>query len=265
MRPGEFKILAALVEIPKGLTFTELKEVTALSNPVLSEYLRVLLEQGIILKTAIGDDDKRRTRYRYVLAEAYQSVEKFEGIERSFLRMMRSIPFEGSRIAMVKDPELRKNIYSDFLRFHVGNIDILIMVAIREAVIQTLEKNRKGEYEFSKNLTKITKKKAKRFAKQAVRLWETEMMEYNRNIQDAMLNWVIPYVQMLALAYMANAIFMPAALKTAAQRFSKENIMSMYWFKELEAIDDELAKRDPEFAKLLKEQRELERKIENEH
>jgi len=256
MRPGEFKILAALMNEPDGLTYTQLKKMTELSAPVLSEYLAGFVREGIILK-----DYENKL---YFLASAYQSRHSLGDLERSLSIFMRNIPFEGSRIAQVRDQDLRKKIYEDFFSFHMNNISILLVMAIKNSFIQVF-KDSLGKEDFWKKMQTLKKKDVKRLAEQTVRRWEAEVTQYHSMIQEKMLNWVIPYIQMLALANMANPQYTLAGIdKELMQRFSKEAVRGTFWFQQLEAIDQELAKRHPEFAKLLKELEELEKERESE-
>jgi len=254
MRPGEFKILAALMNEPNGLTYTKLKKITELSGPVLSEDLTGFVKVGMILK---DQEDKL-----YFLASAYQPRQNLGDFERDISIFMRSIPFEGSRIAQVRDQDLRKKIYKDFLLFHMNNISILLVRAITKSFNEVFKGHIEKEQDFWKKLQKLKKKDTMRFTKKTVRQWLAEVTLYHSMVQEKMLRWVIPYIQMLALAYMANSQSTSTDIgKELQQRFSKEAVRSMFWFKQLEAIDQELAKHDSEFAKLLKEQEELERKL----
>lgn len=257
MRPGEFKILAALMNVPNGLTYTKLKEITELSSPVISKYLSGFVREGMILK-----DNKDRL---YRLASAYQPRQIFLGdLERGILTLMRSIPFEGSRIALVRDQDLRRKIYEDFFSFHMNCISILVVMAIRNSLIQVLRENGKKEQDLLKKLPKLKRKDARRFAARLAGTWESELAHYHSAIHERMLNWVIPYIQMLALAYRANAQFTLAGIdKGLPERLTKEAVEKTFWFKQLEAIDKQLAEHNPKFAKLLKRREELERKLES--
>lgn len=257
MRPGEFKILAALMNAPMGLTYTQLKQKTELSPPVLSAYLKGFVEVGMILK-----DPKDRL---YFLAGAYQRRQNLLGdFERSVSIFMQSIPFEGSRIALVEDQDLRRRIYEDFFSFHMNNISVLLATAMRESVIQVLREDMKKAYNSGEELQKLKKKKkdkknVKRFIALCARIVEAEMTQYHAAIQEKILNWIIPYIQMLALAYMVNAKFTLAGIdKELPQRFSKEAVEKTLWFRQLEAIDQEWARRDPEIARLLRKRKGLE-------
>jgi hypothetical protein len=258
MRPGEFKILRALMNERKGLTYTELKETTKLSNPVLSEYLTGFMKEGMILKNL---EDRR-----YSLAAGYKPKENFKDFDRALRIFMRNIPHEGARIAMVADQDLRKKIYEDFFHFHIDNVSILLVMQIRNSLIQLFKDNIEKEQDLWQELQTLRKENAKKkLAEQIVKKWEAEVVQYHSIIQEKMLNWFIPYVQMLALAYMANYEFTLSGIDSELpQRFSKEYVRKTFWFTQLENIDQEQAKRDPKIAELLKKKEQLERELEKE-
>ena len=255
MRPGEFRILAALAEAPSGYTYSELKERANLSDPVLSEYLTLLKSNDIILQKA---PDKR-----YFLAQAHQKPENLPNdLEKRMQIAFTEIVWEGGRIATVKDEAKRKEIYRSFLLYHLDNISLLILRSLRDASLKDRlnKENIKKEMEYGERIPKLTKKKALRFVKEMANDWEKRMTEYNASIQDDLLNWVVPYVQMLSLAYMANSQFwLPKLEQELSSRFSDDTVEKTYWFKELELIDEQLAKQDPEYAQNLKMIKELKR------
>jgi predicted transcriptional regulator len=75
LNDGEEKILKAIMKSPHGLTFGEIKQTTGLSNPVISEYLKVLWKAEYIDK----DVDERRYR---IASKGKNEVKKLDGIER---------------------------------------------------------------------------------------------------------------------------------------------------------------------------------------
>jgi hypothetical protein len=144
----------------------------------------------------------------------------------------------------------------------LNNLTILIIATFRGSVIEVLAQNSDKEKIFWTSFHTLTKKSSFKLAKQAVKMWETEVNQYHTSIQEKLVNWIMPYIQTLALAYMANPTYTLKGVTEAEliKRFSKDTIQNCYWFKQLELIDEELANRDPEFAKLKKELRELEKK-----
>jgi len=233
VHPGEFKILAALMDESKGLTYTQLKRKIKLSNPVLSEYLASFVKEGMILK----DPESKL----YFIAYAYQPTENLGDPERDISTFIRNIPLEGSRIAQVEDQDLRKKIYADFLSFHMNNISVLLVMAMRKPLIQTL-KGMKKEQDFRKKMQKLKKEDAEKFIEQWVETWQAALTQYYSMVQNNLVNWIIPYVQMLALAYIPNAQFTLADIdKKLPQMFSKEAVDKTFWFRQLEAIDEQLA------------------------
>lgn len=254
MRPGELKILQALMQVPNGLTYTQLKQITGLSNPVISEYLTRFVKEGMILK-----DLKAKL---YYLAGAYLPEQALNGSERDTAVFMRNIPNEGSRIAQVIDQDQRKRIYEDFIKFHMNNISILLVMAMRNSFLEVFKdgKKRKKEQDFRKKWQRIKgKDDVKRLLDQNAGRWEAEVTRYHSLLQQKLQNWVFPYIQLLSLVYMANPKFTLSS-KELPKRFSKEAVNNAFWFKQLENLDQEEAKRNPKFAELLKEKAELERK-----
>ena len=263
MRPSEFRILAALTEAPNGLTYTELRLKVNLSNPVLSQCVANFKKLGIIIQTDINKVKHERSRYK--LATTHQTMEnQANTFEKRMQMVIRDAPTIGSEISMVKDVELRKKIYEDFLRFHINNISLLILRTMRNAVLHSLTNpsNLKNDADYNQRITKLSKKRAIGFAKEMASDWEKRMTEFNAEIQEEMLNWVVPYTQMLSLAYYSNCQFMPRAIleDELNKRFEKETLEKSFWSKKLEEIEDEFANKDPEYAKMTKEIRKLEKK-----
>ena len=117
----------------------------------------------------------------------------------------------------------------------------------------------KKDVEFSPEMKKLTKKRSMGFAKELVNDWERRMTAYNSEIQEKLLNWIIPYIQMLSLAYYANSQFMPQAILESElnKRFEKESIEASFWFRKLKEIQKEVARDNPEYAKSVKELEKL--------
>jgi len=258
LRPGEFKIIAALVE-SDGLTYTELKDKTELSNPVLSQYLGGFVDQGMIWK---NPNDRR-----YYLPKAYYPMEKLsEDLEKNIVYLMKRIPFQGTDISLIKNEELRKKIYSNFLLYHLDNISILIIRTIRNSVLEILRKYSKKELETMEAISRTKKKKMPTLAARVVKQWETQMGEYHSLIKERMDNWINPYIQMLALAYWSNMEPTIAGIdEELMQRFHFTTVKETFWFREIQKIHEERKKRDPEYAKLSKKISELERMQRKKH
>jgi predicted transcriptional regulator len=256
VRPGEFRLVAALAEEPNGLTYTELKKKANLSNPVISEYLFGLKKLGIILLTP--ENKKRNERARYTLTSVHQKMDNLPStFEKRIQIVIREIPGEGIKISLVKDEKLKKEIYNDFIRYHMDNISLLILRSMRNSVSKNLlnSENLRKDVEYNREIPKLTKKKAMGFAKEVCTDWERRMTNYNAEIQGEMLNWVVPYIQMLSLAYMANLQFVSRASleNELTKRFEKETVEKSFWFKKLEEKEKELAKKSPEYAGMRKE------------
>ncbi|MGA2308852.1 MAG: hypothetical protein ABSG57_04795 [Candidatus Bathyarchaeia archaeon] len=253
MKPGEYKIVAHLMnEYPKGLTFTELKEKTGLSAPSLNEYRVSLLKDGMILYNPA-------TR-QYSVAAAYHPTEKVSThLKRNLSYLLSDMPFEGSRIAMVKDVELRKRIFISFLSYHLSNVSVLVLAAISDALDQTLGQNKKAKYVVEEKLESGKKDKTKE-VKAFFNYWEGELSQFHSVMNDRMQNWIIPYIQMMALADFGNAdLGMKRIIEELTKRFSPEAEETTLWFRELEALDHEFASKNPEFAELKRQADDLRR------
>ena len=136
MRPSEFKILAALTEVPNGLTYTELRLKVKLSDPVLSECLSDFKKNSIIIQTNANKERNERSRYK--LAQAHQTMENQDTtFEKRMQIVMRDVPNYGFHISMAEDKEHRKQIYEDFLRYHLDNISLLILRSMRNATLHS--------------------------------------------------------------------------------------------------------------------------------
>ena len=90
--------------------------------------------------------------------------------------------------------------------------------------------------------------------------WEKRMTEFNAELQEEILDWIVPYVHMLSLAYYSNYQLMPRALleDELNKRFEKKTVEKTFWYKELENIEEKLEHEDQEYAKLRKELRKAE-------
>jgi len=245
MRPGEFKILAALMENPEGLTYTKLKDKTNLSNPVLSEYLARFKNEGVILasvgwKTQTGENKQKKERSRYVLAGAYLGKESMPSdFEQKVSALMSAIPFESLRISRVRDPDRRQKVFSDFLNYHTGNIRALILLSIMKSIKASLgEPSLHEDAVLFEKIVKSGKKKVRLHGKKFLDHWEQRLSLFHSALQEKLVNWVMPYVQFLALGSMGNldsALYgftkeIPALLL----RFDKNIVEKTFWHGELE-------------------------------
>jgi hypothetical protein len=248
MRPGEFKILAALMENPEGLTYTKLRDKTNLSNPVLSEYLARFKNEGVVFptidrKSQTSKNKQNKERSRYVLAGAYLGKESLPSdFEQKVSALMAAIPFESLRISRVKDPDRRQKIFSDFLEYHTGNIRALILLSIMKSVKASLEEPSWSEdAALFEKIAKSGKKKARVQGKEFLDHWEQRLSLYHSALQEKLVNWVIPYVQFLALGYMGN---LDSALHGFTKeipalllRFDKNIVEKTFWQTELEKAE----------------------------
>jgi len=121
VKPGEMKILHSLMDTNQGLTFTELKKITKLSAPVLSEYLATNLKVGIILK----DTETRK----YVIPKGYR-------------KGLYNIPSQAVSIAISED----KNAFQEFLHYHLNRLSALVLSSILRAIKKSTQpKGRKAK------------------------------------------------------------------------------------------------------------------------
>lgn len=246
MRPGEFKIMAALMSDPNGLTFKSLKEKTKLSNPVLSEYLTTLLKHGIILREA-------ETRH-YCLPSAFLPKELLPTkVSQDISALAKRIPIQGIEISFIKEGELRKKVYEGFLNYHLQNISALIIMSMRQAILDVKEIINKANTKLEKE--RKTERYVQKFANGA----EFVMKEYAYALNERITNWIIPYIHMLSLAYFSNRQFTLKGIdKEILAKFSKDAIKDTSWFKALHAYEENLAQKNPVFTRLLRKRQRLE-------
>ncbi|RLG98295.1 hypothetical protein DRO19_04605 [Candidatus Bathyarchaeota archaeon] len=110
MKPGEIKIVEALLRHPDGLSFTELKHETGLSPPALSEYLKKLQQQVFIIKLPNG---------KYAVRTAIKPNGRLTKAERTLKYLMLNVLYLGAHIRNVKDPSARKELLRQFIRTFV--------------------------------------------------------------------------------------------------------------------------------------------------
>jgi hypothetical protein len=247
MKKSEISIVSALADAPSGLTYSDLKSKSNLSDPVLTENLKQLKKIGIVIQT----------NSEYVLAKAYWKMGNLKStFEKRLKWVIEEIPFYAVSISALNDEALKKQIYEDFLAFHLDTLTRLILNFTRDAVISSLTKpeNVRRDKDYNQVFQRLTKKRTQNFVKKVVYDWEGRTIEFHTAIQEEMQNWVIPYIQELSLAYYSNCQYMPKViLKDELNKiFEKETIEKTFWLKKLNEIDDEIAKNDPKFAKLLK-------------
>jgi predicted transcriptional regulator len=127
LQPGMMKIFTALVNQPEGLTFTELGKVVHLSDPVISEYLAKMQEQGVVSK----DPENRR----YGLAKIYYPMEAFANDYQKALKIFSAIVVKkGLEISEMTQNPAREEAFRLFLESAFQYFTVLGWKIIGEAI-----------------------------------------------------------------------------------------------------------------------------------
>lgn len=169
MKPGELKIHKALMDHEEGLTFTQLKNETGLSAPVLSEYLKSFTIGGFIEK-----DIQRRYRLR----RTFLPTKKLSDRERMMKFITASSFLLGVEVMRVKDEEKRLELMREFLKtylLHAGSLMVW------------------GTINYSLDKWEMTGVKGKRTIRD---LWLI--------LNEQIGNWIAPLIEKLALIIAFN-------------------------------------------------------------
>lgn len=171
MQSGKMRIYTALVYTEKGLTFTELKRVVKLSNPVLSEYLKEMQKLGVILR----DPETRR----YVLAKIFYP---FKELPNDYQRALKFFSVNILKLALtiskITEREEKEVIFRNFLNHTFHYFMVLIWKIIGEATVDLSEKE---------DLTD-----------------QTLVSNMNAIINTAFKDWVAPIANSIAVAIGVN-------------------------------------------------------------
>jgi predicted transcriptional regulator len=165
------KIFTALVNKPEGLTFTELGKVVRLSDPVISEYLAKMQNQGVVSR----DAENRR----YCLAKIYYPMESFMNDYQKALKIFSAIVVrKGLEISEMEENETREKAFKRFLEATFQYFTVLTWKIIGEGV------------------ARLSGKKGLRDQDLVVKM--------NATINEAFKDWISPIANSLAVAIALN-------------------------------------------------------------
>jgi len=195
MKPGENKIYNELVRVP-GLTFTELKDKTNLSAPVLSEYLKKMQKLGVVVK------ELETKRYR--LAQIYFPMKTLPNdLQKAYKIFAVTILRTALKISKIEEKEAKEEAFRKFLGNSFHYFMVINWKVIGEAigVFAGKEKNIKDQ---------------------------DLIVEMNAIINRAFQDWAAPIANTLATAMLYNLDlvetgdqFFNEILKETTKRFDK--------------------------------------------
>jgi len=163
LKPGEMKIINALMRSENGLSFTELKAEVKLSAPVLSEYLKNLVGDGFI------DKDVRIRKYK--LKRIFFPWKELSSREQAMRFYASSAPILAMSIKRVKDDATRLELITEFMKmFLMDGGSVMVFNIIVHALEEWDSKGRQ-------NLDLLLP-----------------------ILKEQIENWIVPYTQKLALA-----------------------------------------------------------------
>jgi len=186
MKPGETKIINALITNEDGLTFTKLKEQTGLSNTGLSNYLNLMQVKGDVRKDVLTK--------KYVLATVNLPL---KNLLNDWQRSLKVLPIlfrrKGLELAKIEDKTKRKVALKSFLKFGFYWLSFASWKIIFEAIGDW----EKGVKEETPNEDLVLKKSAL--------------------INEAVQNWVVGIADALATAIILNVDILDSAQDAYAE------------------------------------------------
>jgi len=179
LKPGELKIMLKLMENEDGLTFTNIKDKTELSAPVVSEYLKNLQNMAIIIK-----DEERKYRLRKSYFRGY-SKSSTSPIYEIFLNILQDfIVARGMQIHNLENEEQRHDEMTKFLENIIfSSIPWATGYIILKSIVTAIEPyEHKNEKEISLKV----------------------IDNLNKEINGQIEEWIVPAIQQLALVMTLN-------------------------------------------------------------
>ena len=162
-------------------SWTQLKEEVNLSNPVLADYLKRLQKKGIISKS----------EKKYYIRRALGKLQDSD-FKKTLQIIMQLNLIAGTFIKNLEDKKKAQSILTSLLKSNFGNMDLFIFKTL-------------GDIVFDQNPL----------------FRDTDTKIVYQNVQQAIENWINPWLHTLSLLCVANRDLSENAIKTCIKDISE--------------------------------------------
>ncbi len=198
MKRGELRIVSEIMKAEEGLTFSELKTKTELSHTAVSNYLTALQSNHIIMR-----DSKTK---RYHLWRASMQPSELTSYERDITEIIGASAQYTASIIREKKRAVAKEALGGYCLHNCSLLIAKILDCIQGGC---------GELPESGDLD------------------VKDIDDYFEKLNEAMHNWLIPWIQMLAFGYLYNPDVSDDVFFEVIQKFA-DMAMDVSWVAGLE-------------------------------